>query len=469
MNNKIILLFFILLILCGSAQAIVKIDIPSEIYQKTNSKINYTTIVTNTHNFEIFNITISDSSNIFFPDISYLDINQSIEVNYSVTTEENNYTQNELLKFNYYTTQDADVTNYIVETSENGNNPNNITIQQGDKISFVNKNMSENYTIKEISNLWSFNIPSGQNVTREFTTIENISYINEQTGYVSYIIVNPRNLSRITHNSAYDQSISFKVAISYDETSWKVHFLKTRYELNYSEVKNGAIYIEILNTEQKAHNVQITSEPDWIIFEKNNFDVEDNTVVTYQIKPKIKNSNETGLEYNITITVDSSNSPKINQTISVYVNKEENIDQTLADLPANFIFLTEAQLKSFCNKFPEQCPHTVIEKIQYINITTNETLEIRELKSQINRVQNKVNTIQSSVLENKESINLNSDKITSNYNKLEEIMSELKKMNENKNFSTFMFYFFIVLVCLILIVLVVLAYFKRHLFIRGTI
>lgn len=394
----LVLFAIIILVVVPGARADLIIIPESTHVQTENQNINYTARINNTYNFNLINLTCADTSSVKFYN-QLLIINNSVsEMVYTVNTEGyTNYSETTTCQFKYYTEQEVDNVNHTVELKNSGNFPPTLNITKGDHITFKNLNETSNITIKEINNLWSFNIPNNGEVTREFTSTGRIDYLVMQTGYVGNITVNSNTQPLITHNTAYDTKLEFNLRSHQKDTQVKVHFLTTHYNMNYSETRNGAIFIEVIAGQTPLYNVKLVSEPNWIDFDEQGFTVIDNAVVTYKIKPIINSTNETGHNHTVKIVVASNNAPGVEAEITVYIKNETSIDEALAGLPPNFFFITESQLKAFCEKYPTQCPHQIVTKIEYRNITSNDTAEIRELKSYVERVYNKYSLLESGV------------------------------------------------------------------------
>jgi hypothetical protein len=432
--RKQVFLFLFLLVLCGKGVfALLEINSTSEVHLIENTQSNFSLSLWNNFNFTIYNVTFeSSNANLHFPTILNMTANQTVNTYFWAQTvgewEADSVT---LVRFDYYTTQMAEPKTETIQINENYINPPNINLLRGDTLHFVNENEAKNYTIRERYNAWTFELPKSASYNMVFSAVGNQEFINVQTGYVGNVSVWSNMLDSFTHNSAYDRSINIHISSKYNASVLTANFLTTSFSMNYTEVRNGAVFLEAPNL--PIYNVVLTADPDWLTFDKKNFNIQDNTVVTYQLKPRIRNSTETGMNYTINVTVASSNGNNVTGLINVYIQNESSVDATYADLPAQMYFVTDAQLATFCKKNPTLCPHQNITQIVERNITTNDTVEIRELRSYVERVYNKFSQLETGIIDaqtkieaNKHAIEEQSSKIASIYDMMIEDRKETK-------------------------------------------
>jgi uncharacterized coiled-coil protein SlyX len=447
------LLLLLLLLFPAGASALLQIGLQNtSVTTIENQPATYYFNMTNTFAFTIYNVSFSGIPEFSFPKVNSLAPNQSVSLSFTVTTQgafEKDVSS--LIIFDYFTKQAAFPKNVTIKVSDGTIDPVTAQLVQGDTALFTNLNETKNYSVFEASNLWSFVLPKSGQVMRQFTNVALEQYkvqLNENSTFIGYVNVSAGQVDTLTHNSLYDERLNFHLKSQHNYSSLKADFLTASFTMNYTETRNGAIFLE--SGGQPIYNIHLSASPDWVAFDNNDVPViVDNGVVTYRLRPRITSVNDSGRNYSVAISITSNNAPQINGTIVVWVNNETYVDTTYAELPPSITMVTEAQLKTFCRLFPTACPHQNITIEKVTNITTNETLEIRELKALVERLYHKFDAVDTTVADLGAKVNANQQSISTLTTGMSDLNTEMKKQDKSKLILTWFFIIIIIIAVLV--------------------
>ncbi len=194
---------------------------------------------------------------------------------------------------------------------------------------------------------------------------------NAQGGFTfetwySSLAIDVSNQTILTHSTDDDKSLTLSINCVLESTILTVDYITSdNFTMSYDEVKTGSLIVR--NTGgNKAIAVKLSS--DWIVFNQNNFDLESGATrsVDFNIYPSITNNNDTGKNYDKTITITSQNSNPTNKIVHIYIAYSDVIagEGDLAYLKYLHEVYCPAHPFSFlCN----QTPQTIIKEVPKYN------------------------------------------------------------------------------------------------------
>jgi plastocyanin len=357
MNKKIFIYFGIIMLISLVSADLIITPNPINVNVQVGDLEEFSLTLNNTYNFDIYDFSFSelDNKGFNFPNFN-LSSNESKEIKFNVSSDSSySGTINSNVKFKFYVNLPLTISNYNITISpelSEGFNPREITIRQGDTITWVNNdNVTHSVYSTEFSTI---SIPGGSSSSHTFSNLGTFSYKDTFFDTIPYpslqgtIEVISRTEQYKAHNSEYDEVLAVNFNSVADPTSMSVSNSGDNYEIGYGNYKEGLLTIKNTGSE-KAEDVLLTSNYNWVAFEKNNFDINSGGTkwVEYTIFPSMLQTEDTNKTYNVIVSIKASNTEQKNITMSVFI-PYKNIDNTLTSDMAMLEYLEEF----FCPKYP---------------------------------------------------------------------------------------------------------------------
>jgi len=348
MNKILLLTLSIFLINLATAQLTIDPQ-PLEVETQVNQQISYLINIFNPYNFEILDFQFGNlkSLGFTFPNIT-IPANQSKSVTIIVLTTSSIHQNLQVpVSFRYFVelSSEPETHNINIEDPE-GFLPNYLPIHQGDTIIWKNKHSVNLDLVIEGA---TYEIPVNSTIQHTFNNLGTFNYYDIYLGYSGTIEVLNKTSHEKAHNPNYDINWVVNINSILNPTNLSVDNSKKDYEIEYGKFKKGLLTITN-NGSEKAELIKLTSESDWISFNKNNIDIEpgEEDWVEYSITPIVFSTNETDKTYTLNIKVKASNSGEYTKTINVFVPFKE-ITNTFGDSDVDTL---NWLLNVFCPKFP---------------------------------------------------------------------------------------------------------------------
>jgi len=422
--NKILILFItILSISTISANLVISPNLPT-IDVEVNKPQNFTMQVQNNYSFDIYNLNFPELEQRGFK-IPKTDIpsNTTKTLIIEINTTESYFGQLESkATFSFLVDLPEEIQTYQIQINEFGFNPIYKTIRKGDSVNFKNLDVithsiySEAFGTREIQ-------PNSQ-FTHNFNTLglfnyydESFNIYNEFNGIIE--VVN-RTEEQLAHNPLYDEPFPIILNSVSKPTNLSVTTLNNQFEINYGNSKTGTIVINNLG-DIKAETIKITSSINWLIFNKNNFNLNpgDTTGVDYTITPYVTSTNKTNQTYNIILKVKAFNTEEYNINLSVFIPYKEISE----NIETDFDYAMWLQ-NNWCPGHPcsAQCSPELPECVSAMNNSDgSNTLTFNSTTQEWSKTQRSLGTI--------------TDISTRSYNEQKEFQDSQSKINQDTNQS----------------------------------
>jgi len=311
----------------------------------------------NTYNFDIYDFSFSelDNKGFNFPNFN-LSSNESKEIKFNVSSNSSySGTLNSNVKFKFYVNLPLTISNYNITISpelSEGFNPREITIRQGDTITFIN---NDNVTHSVYSTEFgTIQVLGGSSSNYTFNNLGIFTYKDTFFDTIPYpslqgtIDVISRTEQYKAHNSDYDETLIVNLNAITDPTNISVSNSEENYEIIYGNLKKGLLTITNTGSEI-AERINITSTSDWITFDENNFDLVSGSTnwVEYTLFPIMLKTKDTNKTYQETISIKASNSDIKNITLNIFIPYKEVSEYDLGSTEA-----LEYYDSVFCPKNP---------------------------------------------------------------------------------------------------------------------
>lgn len=283
--------------------------------------------ITNNYDFDIYKLTFSNLNGFIFPEIN-IPKKTSQTIQFSVKT---NYSFdgviNSDVKLRYKASIPEDITTYNLTISSSGiNGQNNYyqTIRKGDSIRW--KNLDE-VTHNLQSTIFESSIQPNNEFTRQFNDLGIIEYRSVVAGitiFTGTIEVINRTGEYLVYNPVYNQIYSFYFKSIPEPTDLIASISEPSYTVDATGFKEGLLTIKNNGT-NPSENIILSSSPDWIQFDENNFNLAINSTkyIKFKIYPKIFENNQTNLTYQITFKIKALNTNEYTSVINVFVPYSE--------------------------------------------------------------------------------------------------------------------------------------------------
>jgi len=370
-KNIMIVLFLIIVFLATMISSFALTIEPEE--SLSNVYVNEphiaTITLTNNQAFTIYNITFSNIEYFNFPKIDKLEPSESIEYNFTILADASfdRTPFTSIISFQYMEDIPTEPQTHYISITEQGFEPDDITIYQADSIRFSN-----NDTITRLitSSEWNYDIPSGSIQLETFNTIKDITYYCTYLYNTGQIHVRNRTLNELAHNSEYDKQMIINLESKYHATNLTLEMLNEKnFTINWNSMDESLLKITN-NGDEPAYNIKLSSNNGnvLILFDENNFDLNptQSNYVTFEIHPNINLTSQTNNTYEISIGLSSENAGGTEEYINVFVPYHIFDDNMSTEE------WWEEKLE-FCNAYPTSYFCISEPIIKYLNQTTNAT------------------------------------------------------------------------------------------------
>ena len=297
------LLILILLIPIVKAQLVINPNsINTQVFENviTNQQIQFI----NTFNFTIFNFEFTPNQHITYPTIAELKPNESINVNFIIKTNGTfNQNFNIISKFLYLTDVNLPSDTFNVTITASQFDPINVTIKQGDSVRwFNNDTLAHTITGSNFDHI----LQPNETRTIQFNQLENITYNDNNIGYIGTIQVNNKSL-QLTNNPEFNKVISINIDSRRQSSDMTLELLKTSFTIEQGKSDEGVLKVKNIGA-TKLFNIRLTAEK-WTTFDETGFDLDPNleNFVVYKVNPVISNTNDTNKTYIIKVKALSDN------------------------------------------------------------------------------------------------------------------------------------------------------------------
>lgn len=148
-----------------------------------------------------------------------------------------------------------------------------------------------------------------------------------------------------------DSQLTFNLHTIEPQTVLDVVVWTDSFEIPIFQERTGVMRVANNGT-ITAFNVTISDNYGWITYEKNNFSlaINESKVVEFDISPNLTHTGDTNKTHNITITVQSSNSPKYDRIVHVHIPYFD-----FGNLTCDFFYEQQEMFrlkKEFCDAHP---------------------------------------------------------------------------------------------------------------------
>ena len=388
------ILFFINFI---SALSVTTLTPSIEVQYNTEKQIQVN--ITNDKAYKLFDIALENE----YATMETLDLNQSKSQIVTITLKVNKTGNfDTTLNFKGYKkkscTEVGSITHQVDVNAQNLFSEDDLTICTGDVVSITNKNNGTEslyYKLesvfdtepKIVCDLMTGGCPILSLGSTYTTSFNNKGYFSFQTfetsgPWYSSLQIEVSNQTILTHNNEDDGSLVLNIKSVLEPTTLTIDYITNyNFSMSYTEVKSGSLVIKNIGA-NKA--VGITLNSDWVVFNKNNFDLEPQATssIDFDIYPSVLTSSDTGKSYKKVINISSQNSDTINKTIFIYVEYSEII------AGAGDLAYVKYLDNIFCPAHPhsflcEQEPRVVVKEVPKYNcpkflaeLTAEDVLEL---------------------------------------------------------------------------------------------
>lgn len=321
--------------------------------------------LTNHNTFDIYNIGFTDTNFVTLPTISKLEVNESVKINITVLADiKTTQTLTSTCSYYYYLGIPTSPETYYINITNVSFIPHHINISIGDTITW--KNIDD--VIHSVTNPPTFD--------KDLNPNETWSYTFNQQGYYDVLdihlglhnLITVSNISAsLIHDNDKDRLLTINLQSFYKESTINLELIENNFTISYDSYKEGILKITNAGN-QTAINITLKSNPNWITFEKQNFNLtkDQYTYVNYILQPIILNESETNKSYDINIDAKSSNTPTANTILNVFIPYEEFVIPT-----AN---LTNAELIELIKTLQKQLAEIDWGTDQEVKIIYRDTL-----------------------------------------------------------------------------------------------
>lgn len=312
------LLWLLLLLIAPIASAELTIEPnPFNIEVTANQEETFELSIKNNFSFKIMDFQFSNLTGFNFPEIE-IEANETETIQFTVLRSEvGEFDYPSIVSFKYLVEIPEEPTTYYVNITNTGFDPDFIVVRAGDTI--IWKNSDE---ISHSVTGATFNEPLQPNETfsMTFEDIGIIEYMDTVIFWAGTIEVIGASSEEKVNNPAYNTQLEINLDVTLDPTSLEVTNNKGNYTITYTGSEEGLLEITN-NGDIIAQRIFLKSDPEWIIFDENNFDLNlgETNFVTYRIEPIILQTENTNKTYNLNLTIKASNTDEISKIISVFI------------------------------------------------------------------------------------------------------------------------------------------------------
>lgn len=447
----ICILLLITLTYSVSALTIEPSSIESSLYlnQTEIIKIN----ITNTHPFNVYNLSFSPTLNIAYPRIDFLESGKTIEaeiiINPETSFQRTAFTSK--VSFNYYTNISQNPETIEITITDSQYSPQSKDIYQGDSIIWNNQGtIQHSVTCSEFDQ----SLQPQNTYQRAFNEIKTIDYWDKYTGFHGYLNIKDRTVQELTYNSDYDKTFITFLTSLYAESIIDLSLDTDNFSIEPNGMTEGMVKVQ--NTGNKtAIGINLNATSNWIVFNENSFNLTagQTNYITFTIVPYMEYSNQTNKTYLIDITAKGKNTNHPTDTLSLFIKymAEPDIASTEEWWQQKVIFCNQFPTSPFCITEPvkEIVKQTVYKEpeIPY-NFTWRDIdrmmTNINEINTKVTRLDN-TQKIQGGKLEN----------ITQDISIIKEDIAWIRKDYKNKSITDWIYLItFVIIIAMIVVFLI---------------
>lgn len=461
MRKLILILLFFLLIATAKADLVMQPN-PAIFQVKYGEETTFNTLqLTNTYNFTIEDFEFSNTEGFTFQDIT-LTPNQTKTISVKILRNESgSFDIDSVVSFKYTVDIPQGQKTHNINITENGYLPNFLIARNGDTVIWNNL---EPETRNIIFPSFSMSIGANQSSSHVFNSVNTI-YYSDQFYYSGTVeVINATEPEKV-NNPNYDRTLNIKLDVGSDPTELKVENNQYNYTMNPSSSKEGILEIENIGN-ITAQKIKLTSEPGWINFDENNFDLDvgEKNIVTYHIEPLIFETEETNKTHKVIIKVKAVNSQEYEKNLSVFISYSNVFDNINTNEGFLAFFLRYCQQNPgliICNNtIQQQEPNANPSQDQIIhaNLTASELISMLK---RIQRIEDSNSRTNNQIMPIAQAIPL----INSLLNQSLELQKENEKISTSRTRAVWITSIFII----IIISIVIIGFYLRRYFYNKTI
>lgn len=345
---------------------------PSDLILKQNEQSSFEATFTNNFDFKIIDFEFSNTTGFSFPDIE-LEPNESKVITYSVNyPNAGSHSESTQVSFKYLVDLPEGQQTHYVNITENGYSPDRIIVREDDTVIWTN---NDQITRTVTSALFDAELePEGQ-FSWNFNDIGTIYYQDLILYYAGEVVVINASEEEKVNNPIHDTTWSFNLEVALDPTDLEIQIENINFTVGSTGTQEGIMQIKNLGN-IKAQKITLSSDPDWLRFDENEFDLNsgENNWVTFHIEPKIFETDATNKTYTIALRITGTNIEQTTKMLYVYVPYSNVFD----DIQTNEGFL------EFYARFCEENPTLFICDPTQTGGGTNQTVIIRDPSIPVN-------------------------------------------------------------------------------------
>lgn len=291
---------------------------PVEVTVGSGTNESFELTLRNTFNFTIFEFEYSNTTGFSFPAIS-LEPNatKTIEVGVNINEPQEKIIDS-TVRFKYLVDiPEGEQTHEINITDSGGFTPNFLVIREGDTVRWRNK---DTITRSVTSGLFDEDVAPNATFTYKFLQSGTYEYQDLILFYGGTLQVLDESEAEKVNNPQYNKVLTIDLQITLDPTSLEIILEETNFTVEATGAKESVIRIRNTGNET-AQNVKLSSEPNWVKFSENNFNVEPNSenILTYSIEPLILDTDDTDKNYTLAISAKGANTEEKKKSINLFI------------------------------------------------------------------------------------------------------------------------------------------------------
>lgn len=341
-HKILLLLFFIFSISIVNALPILVSTNNIAINVTKGTVYSYYINVTNPNSYILYDVH-SDSSVITSNSLTLLP-NETKQLSITISTlNTGTFTlSSTIVGFTQVNCSDISTNLQTINITRAGANPRNINICKNSNVVYINNYGSSIYVNIEYLNTSTL-VANDNSFSQNYPNSGSFVYRIEPLIDLGTVTVTDSGIK--VHSIDDDTTLNFNVVSRLDKTTINATFSNLNFNMSYNALQSG--YVLIKNTGSKtAEGIKLTGE--WIVFDKNNFDlsVNEEKAINYVISPTISVTEDTDKSYNKTIRITGNNIDTIDTTVNIYILFSNVITANLSS-PEWWI-----NRKQFCDKYP---------------------------------------------------------------------------------------------------------------------
>lgn len=290
----------------------ININIPINVKQNIDLNIR------NNNDFDVFNVTFLSISNMQFPFIPLILKNSTFQTFFNITAvDSNNFNFNSNISFDFKVNILSNSTDYNVDINSNGFSPSLLDIKQNDKVIFKNK---DSVTITIVSEEFNTNIPPNQTSQHVFTQLKTLNVSENVFSNIMSITIRNNTEQALSQNSNFNSVLNIQGKGVLFNGSLSVIIPNSTFSAENNKIIETIIRVKNLGNITLEH-VKLISSLSFIEFTENDFNLlanEDNALII-KIKPNLNRVEDTGKNYNLTITAKADNSNQSIGSMDIFI------------------------------------------------------------------------------------------------------------------------------------------------------